>query len=82
MPPDNIFDRQFFGDLSQFDTTSTFFRTIIEPTITIDSIIGALIKVIGIVFTTRVKQDLSFITRIKQSLSSTTRIKDVEDKTI
>lgn len=72
MPPDNIFDRQFFGDLSQFDTTTAFFRTIVEPTTTIDSIIGVLIEATGIEFITRIKQDLSFITRIK----------DTEDRTI
>ena len=71
--PINIFDRQFFGDLQQFDTTTAFVRSIIEPTISIlDSVARILIQ----------SANIRFVTRIKQSLSFTTRIKDVEDHTI
>lgn len=83
MPPDNIFDRQFFGDLAQFDTTTAFVRVIIEPTVTISDIIaGGVATRLLLSFITYIKDTLTMTTRIKQDLSFTTRIRDVEDVSV
>ena len=41
--PINIFDRQFFGDLQQFDTTTAFTRTIIEPSVPVSDFISRVL---------------------------------------
>jgi len=83
MPPDNIFDRQVFGDLSQFDTTCAFVRSIIEPTISIfDSVATSILATANLIFTTRIKKILDSTTRIRKTLDFTTRIKDKEDRSI
>ena len=83
MPPDNIFDRQVFGDLSQFDTTCAFVRVIIEPTVSISDIVsGSTAARLLIAFISRIKDTLTMTTRVKQDLSFTTRIKDVEDVSV
>jgi len=83
MPPDNIFDRQFFGDLAQFDTTCAFVRVIIEPTVTISDLLsGNIAGKILIDFVTYIKNILTMTTRVKQDLSFTTRIRDVEDVSV
>lgn len=80
MPPDNIFDRQIFGDLSQFDTTCAFVRVIIEPTVSISDIVaGSAVTRLLIAFISRIKDTLTMTTRIKQTLSTTTRIKQTSD---
>lgn len=87
MPPDNIFDRQVFGDLSQFDTTCAFVRTIIEPSVSVSDSVGRLaaftraiieptISIIDFVSGVGLPPfAIIFITRIKQSLTFITRIK-------
>lgn len=83
MPPDNIFDRQFFGDLAQFDTTTAFVRVIIEPTVAISDILSkSLAAQLIISFVTYIKDTLTMTTRVKQDLSFTTRIRDVEDVSV
>lgn len=83
MPPDNIFDRQVFGDLSQFDTTCAFVRVITEPTVPISDIVaGSAVVELLIAFISRIKDILTMTTRVKQDLSFTTRIKDVEDVSV
>ena len=85
--PDNIFDRQFFGDLSQFDTTTAFIRNIIEPTVVSGDSIGRLLALSRTIVESTVSvldsitaiilgaSIIQFITRIKQSLNFTSRVK-------
>lgn len=64
----NIFDRQFFGDLQQFDTSQIVNVTINEPSTSItDSIINLAIITPKLFFNSIIRESLNFISRIKDT---------------